>query len=312
MSYEYIKNKIDNREIILLDGGTGSEIERQGVTMNDLAWCGIAHMDNPVVVRKVHESYIEAGADIIIANTFSTAPHVISRLGLEDKIMEINQDAVKIAQQARENCGREVCVAASMSSIPAFDSIRIPTGNEFRAGYNRQAEILADTGADLIITEMMMDIDNASMVIEAANAVGIPVWTGFSISVNDDNMVTNFNDTQGFEIEHMSFNTMATKLLPLGCDAAGIMHTRVAHIETALAELRELWDGPVFAYAESGHFVAPSWKFENIISTDDYLEYALKWIDKGVQIIGGCCGIGPEHIKVLKARLPGRMPNHAI
>lgn len=312
MSYEYIKNKIDNREIILLDGGTGSEIERQGVTMNDLAWCGIAHMDNPVVVRKVHESYIEAGADIIIANTFSTAPHVIKRLGLEDQIMEINQDAVKIAQQARENCGREVCVAASMSSIPAFDSIRIPTANEFRAGYNRQAAFLADAGADLIITEMMMDIDNASMVIEAANGVGIPVWTGFSVSVDDENKITNFNDTQGFEFEDMSFNIMATKLLSLGCAAAGIMHTRVGHIETALGELTELWDGPVFAYAESGHFVAPSWKFENIISIDDYLEYALKWIDKGVQIIGGCCGIGPEHIKVLKARLPGRIPNHAI
>ncbi len=121
MSYEHIKNKIDNKELVLLDGGTGSEIERQGVSMNDPAWRGVAHMDQPDVVRKVHERYIVAGADVIIANTFGTAPHVIKRLGLEDKIVEINREAVRIAFQARENSGRDVCVAGSMSPMPAFD-----------------------------------------------------------------------------------------------------------------------------------------------------------------------------------------------
>ncbi len=79
MSYRIIKGKIDSGEVILLDGGTGSEIERQGVRMNDVAWCGIAHMEQPGVVRQVHESYIHAGADVIIANTFGSAPHVLQR-----------------------------------------------------------------------------------------------------------------------------------------------------------------------------------------------------------------------------------------
>ena len=71
--------------------------------MNDLAWCAIAHMDYPDVVRRVHESYIHAGADVIIANTFGTAPHVIKRLGLEDQIAGINQTAVRLALEARDN-----------------------------------------------------------------------------------------------------------------------------------------------------------------------------------------------------------------
>ena len=71
----------------------------------------------------------------------------------------------------------------------------------------------------------------------------------------------------------------------------------------ALSELKDLWDGPMFAYAESGHFVPPSWKFEDIISPQDYLDYARQWIEQGVQIIGGCCGIGPEHIRVLRENL---------
>jgi len=307
MSYQLIKNKIENREIVLLDGGTGSEIERQGVTMDDLAWCGIAHMQHPDIVRKVHESYINAGADIIIANTFGTAPHVIMRLGLEEKIIEINSEAVKIAQQASDNSGKEVCVAASMSSMPAFDSPGIPTERKFFAGYRRQAEIIAEAGAELIICEMMMDIDSARMVVEAANCVGLPVWIGFSVSVNAQKQLTNYNDIQGFEFETMPFEKMANDILALGCDVAGIMHSRVDHIEAALVALAELRDGPMFAYAESGHFVPPSWHFEDTISTEEYTEYALKWIDKGAQIAGGCCGIGPEHIKALKERLPAKM-----
>ena len=304
MSYRIIKDKIDNGDIVLLDGGTGSEIERQGVRMNDLAWCGIAHMDQPEVVRRVHESYIRAGADVIIANTFSTAPHILRRLGLEDKIAEINQSAVRLALQARDNTGQDVCVAASMSSTPAFDSVRMPTDATAREGYLRQAELLVEAGAELIIAEMMRDIDNARIVVAGAGATGIPVWTGFSAFINDHNEVTNYVSVRGLELEIIPFKKMAQEVLSVGCGAAGIMHTSVHHTGPALNELNELWDGPVFAYAESGHFVPPSWKFEDIISPQDYLGYARRWINQGVKVIGGCCGMGPEHIRVLRENLP--------
>ena len=303
MSYQIIRDKIDNGHVVLLDGGTGSEIERQGVRMNELAWCGIAHLEQPEVVRRVHESYIHAGADVIIANTFGTAPHILRRLGLEDQIAEINQSAVRLALQARDNTGQDVCVAASMSSTPAFDSIRMPTDDEAREGYLRQAELLVEAGAELIIAEMMRDIDNARIVVGAARSTGIPVWTGFSAFINDDNDVTNYVSIRGLELEILSFKKMAQEVLSVGCDAAGVMHTSVHHTGPALTELNKLWGGPVFAYAESGHFIPPSWKFEDIISPQAYLGYARQWINQGVQVIGGCCGIGPEHIRVLRENL---------
>ena len=302
MSYRTIKDKIDNGDIVLLDGGTGSEIERQGVRMNDLAWCGIAHMDQPEVVRRVHESYIRAGADVIIANTFGTAPHILRRLGLKDNIAEINQSAVRLALQARDNTGQDVCVAASMSSMPAFDDFFIPKNDEVREGFVRQAELLAEAGAELVIAEMMRDEDIAGMVISAARATGIPVWTGFSASMDDAGSLTNYmSDVR--DTDTMPFSQMAGAVLEAGCDAAGVMHSSVHDTGPALSELNELWDGPMFAYAESGHFVPPSWKFEDIISPQDYLDYARQWIEQGVQIIGGCCGIGPEHIRVLRENL---------
>ena len=302
MSYRIIKDKIDNGDIVLLDGGTGSEIERMGVEMNDLAWCGIAHMEQPEVVRQVHESYIRAGADVVIANTFGTAPHVIKRLGLEDQTAEINQSAVRLALQARDNTGQDVCVAASMSSMPAFDEFSVPKTDEVRQGFARQAELLVDAGADLVIAEMMRDVDIAGMVISAARATGIPVWTGFSASMDDAGSLTNYmSDVR--DTNTMPFSQMAGVVLEAGCDTAGVMHSSVHDTGPALAELSELWNGPMFAYAESGHFVPPSWKFEDIISPQDYLDYAKQWIGQGVQVVGGCCGIGPEHIRVLRENL---------
>ena len=303
MSYQIIIDKIKNNELVFLDGGTGTEIERQGATMNDVAWCGIAHMEQADIVRRVHQSYIDAGADVIIANTFGTAPHVLEKLKLAEKAEEINQAAVRIALEARDNSGRETCVAASMSSMPAFDEPKVPTESEFFDGYLRMAEILATAGAELLVTEMMLDEKNASMVVEAANSVGLPVWIGFSASVNDSGQVTNYKSSGEWEFEHMTFDKMASSVLEKGCSAAGIMHTRVDHIKPALERLKNQWDGPVFAYAESGHFVAPSWKFEEVISTSAYLDYAREWVDAGVQLIGGCCGIGPEHIRCLKENL---------
>ena len=302
MSYRIIKDKLDNGNIVLLDGGTGSEIERLGVEMNDLAWCAIAHMEQPEIVRQVHENYIKAGADVIIANTFATAPHVLKRLGLQDQIAEINQSAVTVALEARDNCRRDVCVAASMSSMPAFDEFFIPKNDEVREGFIRQAELLAGAGTELIIAEMMREVDVAGMVISAAHATGIPVWTGFSASMNDVGSLTNY-ESPVRDDETVPFRPMAEDVLKMGCAAAGVMHTSVHDTGPALAELNDLWDGPVFAYAESGHFIPPSWKFEDIISPLGYLDYARQWINQGVRIIGGCCGIGPEHIGVLQENL---------
>ena len=99
MAYADIKNKLDRGDLVLLDGGTGTEIEKQGVAMNEQAWCGIAHMEQPDVVVAVHESYINAGSDVVIANTFATAPHIVRQLGLEEQTEKINAEAVKLAPE---------------------------------------------------------------------------------------------------------------------------------------------------------------------------------------------------------------------
>ena len=97
-----LDEKIAAGDVIVLDGGTGTEIARLGGAMDAAAWCAVANRTHPDTVRRVHESYLEAGADVIIANTFATCRHVLDGAGLGDETVAINRCAVELAREARD------------------------------------------------------------------------------------------------------------------------------------------------------------------------------------------------------------------
>jgi methionine synthase I (cobalamin-dependent) len=100
------------------------------------------------------------------------------------------------------------------------------------------------------------------------------------------------------------FGEMVETLKPLGGLAAGIMHTRVEDTGPALEVLKQHWQGPLLAYAETGKLILPDWRYEEVSSPEDYAAEIDGWIQNyGVQIVGGCCGTGPEHIRVLRQLL---------
>ena len=153
---------------------------------------------------------------------------------------------------------------------------------------------------------MMRDIENASIVIKAAVSTGLPVWVGYSAMLADNGVDVrslrwkNRDDTTSAH----DFGDMVEALKPLGGQAAGIMHTRVEDTAAALAELRRHWDGPALAYAETGKLVLPDWRYEEVVSPKGYAEQIESWIrDYRVQVVGGCCGTGPEHIRALHEML---------
>lgn len=96
-------DRLEANEVILIDGGPGTELENRNVPMYDKGWSASSTMIHPDILREVHEDYIRAGADVIITNTFSTSRHVLDECGLVDKFEEINQLATNVASQAREN-----------------------------------------------------------------------------------------------------------------------------------------------------------------------------------------------------------------
>ena len=305
-----LSERLKNDEIILLDGAVSTEIQKRGVAMDSDVWSGVAHKTHPEVVRQVHEDYIEAGAQVITANTYSTARHVLESIDLGDEVRTINTDAVKLAKVARDNSAKgEIWIAGSMSSMSPFNSpLEVALGENVADNYRELADILAESGVDLIITEMMRDSVNAPLVIEAALSTGLPVWIGYSAMLADDGecvMSWRWKNTP----PSGDFGELLATVAPLGGEAAGVMHSQVRDTGPALEVLEQHWTGPKLAYAETGRLEKPDWSFKEICKPDEYVEEVESWISRyGVQIVGGCCGTGPEHIRVLKERLPRHLP----
>ncbi|HEY5598689.1 MAG TPA: homocysteine S-methyltransferase family protein [Kiloniellales bacterium] len=299
--------RLDRGEVVILDGAMGTELQRRGVPMDRVAWSGAAIATHPQVIRAVHEDYVRAGADIHIANTFGAARHVLEPAGLGERVGELNRTAVALARQACEAAGdgRRLWVAGSISSfLPEDAALSALPVEVARANYREQAETLAEAGADLLILEMMMDVEHTAIAIEAADATGLPVWVGFSCRWARDGQSIVFWQ-QGRDVD---FAASFDKAMAAGGVLAGVMHSEVETLAPALAIVLGRWSGPVSAYAHSGHFVMPDWQFVDAVSPERYLAAAEQWVAMGAQVIGGCCGIGPEHIRLLKKRLPKRVP----
>ena len=296
----WLQKRIAAGDTVLLDGGTGTELERRGVPMNERAWCGDATLGHAQVLRAIHEDYIRAGADVIITNTFATARHTLEPIGFGADVERANRLAVEIARDARQRTAEhEVAVAGSMSDfISDRDDPAWRREKRLRATYREQAEILAEAGVDLLALEMMQEPEIAIPAIEAAIDTGLPVWVGCSCrrAVEQGGLVL-------FDYPDRDFRELLDGVVGLPVGVIGIMHSEVPDIMQGLEMLRERWSGPSAVYPESGYFTMPHWQFVDIITPDDLVGEARAWRDSGVQLIGGCCGIGPEHIKALKAAL---------
>lgn len=303
MGYAALEKRLDEGDIVLLDGGTGTELEKRGVDMDAEAWCGPATLDNVDVLERIHLDYIEAGADVITANTYASSRLMLEPAGYGDRVEEINRAAVAAAHRARAASGRsDVLVAGSLSQMCPMtvasdrpDLDREPTTEAMRAAFHELAALLRDAGCDLIMLEMMYYPKRIALAFEAALATGLPVWAGFSARRDEHDGIVSFAPEQSISLEDVF-----SILDQAGVQAAGLMHTPSDVIADGLAILRQRYEGPLLAYPDSGYFRMPHWQFEDVIEPGALVEFARGWVDAGVRILGGCCGLSPSHIAALR------------
>lgn len=297
---EFLMKKLEEGQILLLDGATGTELEKRGVPMHSKAWSAEAVLTHPAEVQAVHREYIDAGADLITVNSFSLAKHMLIPAGLAEQFRRMNSEAVKLAVRAREeSAAGQVAIAGSIAPTTFGSGVLpgYPHRPEALSWYVEQAEVLAEAGADILIIEMIEDLEKGSLAVQAACATGLPVWLGFSCRRNGA------GELMLWDLRHTLTEGVAA-ISRIGGSAAFVMHTDVSEATEAFAELKACWpvaSGPLGIYAHSGFFVMPHWQFTDI-SPADYALAAGGWIDMGARIIGGCCGIGPAHIRELKKR----------
>lgn len=302
MSYTDIERRLQNGGVVILDGGTGSELGRRGVAMDPHAWCGPASLQSVEVLQGIHRDYIAAGADIVTANTYASSRLMLGPVGYAEQFEEINRNAVAAAHRARDESGRDdVLVAGSLSHMCPFvsgtaqpDMARAPSEDEMIAAFTELAALLRDAGCDLILLEMMYYPERIKPAFAAALSTGLPVWAGFSARRADDGRLLSFAPERD-----IPFRELIQALEEFDVAVAGVMHTRSDMLGTALDELRAVFPKPLSAYPDSGYFAMPEWRFEDVISPTELHRFAVDWIERGAQVLGGCCGLSPEHIAAL-------------
>ena len=290
-------DKLDADEILIIDGGTGSELQRRGVAMDFNAWSGAAALGHEALLRQIHRDYIRAGAEVITANTFGTTRFVLASAGLDDEFQRINRRAMRAAREARDDAAAgPVAIAGSLSCLPpGNDPAAYPDSRVEFDAYRELAALLASEGADLIALEMMEDTVHARMAMSAAIETGLPVWLGVSARLNEagDRLV-------GFDFPNTPLADSLEALIPMQPAVVNVMHTPPEVVSPALVELQRVWDGPIGVYPELGDFEAPNWQFTQQLTPGEFVGLAAEWVRQGARLLGGCCGTLPEHILELK------------
>ena len=330
--YKDLENRVTAGEVIILDGAIGTELQAMGAPMNDQSWAGLPNQTHPSTVLQMHINYIKAGADVITTNTYSSARHNLEPLGHGELTVELNMRAVHIAQEAiyRANVDRPVYIAGAVSNFGLLTGSergyvqRQTPGHGSRGGVRpgilhrgattvqqskdnlkEQSEILAEAGVDFMLAESTGSLEQRKWVSEAVASVGLPMWTGFKVHSTEDDPTIRI----GYAGQE-PFEQALEEVIPMGGSLMTVFHSGVDDTDAAIPILKKYWDGPMAAYPESGrrdYTARFSDGTSNEMDPAGYLEMSKKWVSEGVQVIGGCCGMGLDYIKPLKEGLPAKL-----
>lgn len=296
---------MDN-SILILDGAMGSELIRLRPDQEispDGAWSARALIDYPDLVSDVHNSYIEAGSNIITTNTYSTIPSYLSTVGLGSEYTRYTELAAEIARSTADAADQEVLVAGSIP--PLSESYRfdlVPDANEAIPIYENMAKSLLPY-VDIFICETMSTKDEASNALEAIRNVAghdRPVWVSWTLSEEPGSGLRNGE----------SITDVVNHINHFSADAFLFNCTHSDAISAGLKTLRQLTDKPIGGYPNRT-YIPKGWKLLSgtesryEFSPQEFIEKAKQWEKNGAQIFGGCCGVGPDHISLLADTITG-------
>ncbi len=289
-------NKID-----IIDGGVGTELQRRGVEMNPSSWSATAHQYRPELLLQIHLDYLNAGATVISSNTFMAGRHILEAGG-NFEFKKINTEAVKIARQARRDySGRNILIAGCMSTLPPLNQAdKLPSGTRISANFRDQAKILVDSGADVLLAEMLIDSESASRLLDECCKLSAPVWAGLSaMRCSGSQKLMTFRQANKLSGNaHESFKKLLKTICGYPIEKIGVMHTDVELIVPALEQITDLWRGTCLAYAKIGTADEQQWQFSQKTFPKQYSEIVKQWMAQfPISVVGGCCGTTPAHIQ---------------
>jgi methionine synthase / methylenetetrahydrofolate reductase(NADPH) len=282
--------------ILIADGAMGSMLYETVGTQRSF---DELNSTEPEAVFRVHQAYIEAGAQIIETNTFGANRFKLEPLGLGDEVQRLNGRGVKIAREARDSATREVLIAGSIGPLGIGVQARHPEPDEISAIFREQALALEERGVDLYILETFSYIEEILLAIDAIRAFsGLPIVAQLTYSEEG----TIFGDLRPAAVAALLKNknvqiigancTLGPQsLLPILQELAGVDDLRISGMPNAGFPKRE---GDRIVYPKS--------------SPEYFALFAREASALGVRILGGCCGTTPAHIRAMAEAVKSLRP----
>ena len=286
---------LDN--ILVLDGATGTELDRRGVDVGMPLWSAGAMDQAPEVLRDVHAAYLEAGADAIITNTFRTHERSLAKAGLGGRAEELTHAAVSIARAARDATNPKALVLGGVAPLEdCYSPSLSPNADTCHREHGQLIGHLVDAGVDLVLIETMCSAHESLAAAEAA-AAKVPDACGISFCLSSNGEVGMLLD--GTPIAELLPTLRGARFIGINCVAATVLADQVTHLRSLLPD-----DMAIAAYGNVGHADEEGgWVCTDAIDPEPYASHAMDWIQAGASIIGGCCGTTPASIQAIKRRL---------
>jgi 5-methyltetrahydrofolate--homocysteine methyltransferase len=295
-----LQELLATKPVLLADGATGTNLFDAGLVAGDAP--DLWNIERPEAIKGQYQAFVDAGADIILTNTFGSTRHRLKLHAAEGRVFEINRAGAALAREVADAAGRPIVVAGSIGPTgELFEPLGALTEEDAVAAFTDQAEGLKAGGADICWIETMSAVEEIRAAARGAIAAGMPYTATASF------------DTAGRTMMGLTpadlpsiFADLPEQPVAMGANCG----VGAADLLFSLLQMSEANPGPAFiAKANAG---IPQFKGEHIHYTGTpelMADYARLAVDAGARIVGGCCGTRPEHLRAMRAAIDAHRPN---
>lgn len=296
-----LKEIFDRERPIIIDGGLSNVLESKGCDLNHKLWTAKLIIENPELLIETHLEYVNAGAQVIATASYQATLPGLLKEGYSSKeaksillkSVELAQEAIRRSQAPHE---KTPLIAASIGPYGAY----LADGSEYKGNYTVSKKVLIDfheermaifnnSAADIIAIETIPSLIEAEVLSELLNKFDKPAWISFSCK--DEGHI---NDGSPIEKVISLFEEHPTVF------AVGVNCTHPKYISGLIRKLKESTNKKLLVYPNSGEaYNAKTKEWLGLSEPLSFAEMAKEWISLGADMIGGCCRIGPKHIKEL-------------
>ena len=267
---------------LIFDGAMGTVIYEKGIFLN--ACYDELNLTNPDLIKSIHQSYVDAGADVILTNTFGANRIKLEKYGLADKVKEINIAGVKLARSTSEDVYVLASIGSNLSSGEILTSENL---ERIKASYKEQISILVDAGVDGIIFETFFDVEELLLASSIAKEFDIPVIASMTLTKEMETPKGLSIVTALKKLDKSQY----VDILGLNCSIGP--HAMLSAVEKVIGSISK----PLVVQPNAGHPQKRDGRMIYLSTPEYFTSYCKNYINLGVMGVGGCCGTNVEHIK---------------